>query len=119
MNKLIHTVPPSELGRWLARSVAWTLACTMGFMPVFYWLVSPNSGDKGSKFLFLVLLTSIQLVAWKKGVADFRLAYHSNCPPGETWLKVAALSWLTLLISTLVWATLMCVFGWLLWTVRY
>ncbi|MCI1186569.1 hypothetical protein MON38_04005 [Hymenobacter sp. DH14] len=119
MNKLIHTAPPSQLGRWLTRSVAWTLACTMGFVPVFYWVVNPNSGGKGSKFLSLILLTSVQILAWKKGVADFSLAYHSNCPAVEMGLKVAALSWLTLLISTLVWTTLMCAYGWLLWTVRY
>ena len=117
MNKLIHTAPPSALGRWLGSSVVWILVCTAGFLPAFYWVCSAGNGGKGGKFLFLVWLTAVQVMAWKKGVADFNLAYHNNFSPAETWLKATALFWLILLVSMLVWATLLCVFGWLLWAV--
>ena len=78
MNKLIHTAPASVLERWLARSVALTGACIAGFVPTFYWALSSSSSDKGSKLLSLVWLSSVQILAWKKGVADFKLAYHNE-----------------------------------------
>lgn len=39
MNKLIHTAPPSALGRWLARSLAWTVACVGGCRLVWHYAV--------------------------------------------------------------------------------
>ncbi len=117
MNKLIRTAPPSALGRWLARSVAWTLACASGFWPVIYWVSINNVLNKGSKLLFMGWLTSVQILAWEKGITDFSLAYHSECAPAEKWLKALTVIWLTLLISILVWTTLLCAFGWMLWAI--
>jgi hypothetical protein len=39
MNKLIHTAPPSALGRWLARSLASTLACVGGCRIIWHYAV--------------------------------------------------------------------------------
>lgn len=117
MNKLIHTAPPSALGYWLSRSLAWTVACAAGFWPLLYWACDGTRMDRGSRFLLLAWLTAIQILAWKKGIADFSRAYHDSSPPAEAYLKAMALFWLTLLVSLAVWATLLCVFGWLLWAV--
>ena len=113
MNKLIQTAPPSELARWLGRSMAWTLACIAGFVPVIYWPGGIGYTSKTSQVLSLVWLTFIQLLAWKKGIGGFNLAYHNSYYPAKLWMKSLALSWLTVLLFALVVATLLCVFGWL------
>ncbi|MBF9142025.1 hypothetical protein [Hymenobacter properus] len=45
MNKLHHTVPPLGLGRWLARSLAWAVACMLPCIALWHWVMVVQDAD--------------------------------------------------------------------------
>jgi hypothetical protein len=123
MNKLIHTAPPSALGRWLARSVASTLACVGACRLIWYYAVeqtlafAPGLGatsmtQEGYVGRDLTVLATAAMVAGyfvfiKMALPGFPAAYSSERQesPG---LGQVALVWSTL-AHLLKWAWLVFV----------
>ncbi len=114
MNELIHTAPPSALGRWLARSVGAIALGSAAFVPIGYWVGSISRDDKGSQLLVLIGITLTQIVVWRKGIADFRRAYSDSLRPAAWALKALAGLWFWLLLVLFAMATLFNGMGWLM-----
>lgn len=120
MNKLIHTVPPSALGRWLARSVAWTLACvggmrlfwshaveqTLAFAPGLGAGSMTQEGYVGRDLTILATVVAVAgyFVFTKTALPGFRAAYASE-KHDSGWLGEVAFGW-CLVATMLKWAWL-------------
>ena len=122
MNKLIHTAPPSALGRWLARSVAATLACVGGCRVVWHYAVehtlafAPGLGatsmtHEGHVGRDLTMLTTLVVVAGyflftQTALPGFTTAYASEKHESPA-LGQVALGW-CMVVKLLKWAWLVC-----------
>ena len=114
MNKLIHTVPPSALGRWLARSIGSIALCSAVFVPIGYWVGSISRDDKGSQLLALIGVALTQMVVWRKGIAGFSQAFSDSLRPATWELKALAGIWFWILVVLFAMATLFNGMGWLM-----
>ena len=108
MNKLIHTAPPSALGRWLARSIACTLACVGGCRVFWHYAVeqtlafAPGHGatsmtHEGHVGRDLTVLTTLVVVAGyflfvQTALPGFMAAYASEKHQSQ-WLDNMAFGW--------------------------
>ncbi|GAB3723861.1 hypothetical protein GCM10027594_04840 [Hymenobacter agri] len=120
MNKLIHTDPPSALGRWLARSVASAMLCvgglwlfwhyavvqTLAFAPGLGAVSMTQEGHAGRNLTVLATLVVVggYFVFTQAALSGFHAAYASEKyeSPG---LGQAALGWCTI-AHLLKWAWL-------------
>jgi hypothetical protein len=114
MNKLIHTAPPSDLARWLIRSVTRTVACIAGFVPVGYWIGNINRDDKGSQLLIILVLALSQILVWRRAIVGFSQAFSNGLRPASWVLKVVALLCFWALLVLFAMATLFNGIGWLM-----
>jgi hypothetical protein len=108
MNKLIHTLPPSMLGRWLARSVAWTLACVGGLWLFWHYAVTqtlafaPGLGaasmthegyvGRDTTVLATILAVAGYFLFTQMALPGFPAAYASEKHEAP-WLGPVALGW--------------------------
>ena len=120
MNKLIHTAPPSVLGRWLARSVASTVLCvggvwlfwhnavaqTLAFAPGLGATSMTQEGYAGRDLTVLATLVVVAgyFVFTQTALPGFRAAYASEKHDSE-WLGEVAFGW-CLVATMLKWAWL-------------
>ena len=114
MNKLIHTTPPSALGRWLARSIGSIALCSAALVPIGYWIGSISRDDKGSQLLSLIGVTLTQIVVWRKGIAGFSQAFSNGLQPAAWALKAIAGLWFWILLVLFAMVTLFNGIGWLM-----
>ena len=97
MNKLIHTAPPSALGRWLGRSLAWTVACVLPCAGLWYWVMVVKNADCRScgTSMLLTPLTVVLLVGAKvfhaRAIAGFGPLFQQA--PENDWAKSIGLCW--------------------------
>ena len=120
MNKLIHTAPPSALGRWLARSVASTVLCVGGMRLFWHYAVAQTLAfalglgatsmtQEGYAGRDLTVLATLVVVAGyfvfaQAALSGFRAAYASEKDDSE-WLGEVALGW-CIVAKLLKWAWL-------------
>jgi hypothetical protein len=101
VNKLIHTAPPSGLVPWLARSLAWTVACVLPCAALWYWVMEVEDANCRSCGT-TALITPLALVV-VLGSAVFRSRAFAGAIPlfqqarWRDWTTVLAFSWLLLL----------------------
>lgn len=120
MNKLIHTTPPSALGRWLARSVASAVLCmggtwlfwrhavehSLAFAPGLGAASMTQEGYAGRDLTLLATLVVVAgyLLFTKTALPGFRAAYASE-KHDSGWLGEVAFGW-CLVATMLKWAWL-------------
>ncbi|MDO7846908.1 hypothetical protein Q5H92_11110 [Hymenobacter sp. M29] len=97
MNKLIHTAPPSGLGHWLARSLAWTVACMLPCAGLWHWvMVVQDAGCRscGTTALLTPLTVVVVLgsrLFYTKAIVGFGSFFRQEgC---RDWAKNVALGW--------------------------
>lgn len=118
MNKLIHTDPPSEWGRWLARSMGWTLVCLSSCRVIWHCAVeqtlafAPGLGATSMTYEgrvghnMTVLATAAVVVGYfifiQTALPGFPAASRRE-KDAAPWLVHAACAWLVV-VKLLKWA---------------
>jgi hypothetical protein len=101
MNKLIHTAPPSGLGRWLARSLAWAAACVLPCAGLWHWVMvvqDANCRTCGTTALLTPLTVASVLgsrLLYTKAIVGFGSFFQHTACRGQA--KTVALGWAVML----------------------
>ncbi|MFD2721487.1 hypothetical protein ACFST9_22425 [Hymenobacter monticola] len=97
MNKLIHTAPPSGLGRWLTRSLTWAVACVLPCAGLGYWVMVVQGADCrtcGTGWLITPLTVVLVLGAnlfYHKAIIGFGSFFQQITCRG--WARDMAFGW--------------------------